>query len=231
MLNAPYQPVVFTNDPIIDKYINDLDRYPHFFVLGCVMDSQIKAERAWRISYEISQQTGSPEFSSFTELTSKELQDIFNTKSLHRFNNRMSQFFYKAVGRIKNEYKGDASLIWKDDYSCSTIFQRFLQFEGVGIKIAAMAANCLIREFKIPLKDTSFIDVSPDVHVRRVFSRIGLVSKNPTISEVISCARGLYPAYPGALDMPAWEIGRSWCRPENPECGSCYLSKYCKKTL
>jgi endonuclease III len=229
MLNTPYKPVVFTGNPIIDQYINDLERFPHFFVLACVMDLQIKAEKAWRIPYEISQVIGSPDFISFTKLNINELKDIFNTRRLHRFNNKLALNFYKAVQRINTDYNGDAALIWKDNFSCSTIIQRFLQFEGVGIKIAAMAANCLIREYKIPLKDKSFIDVSPDVHVRRVFSRIGLVNKNPSVTEVVYSARALYPEYPGAFDLPTWEIGRSWCRPGNPECINCDLLKCCKK--
>lgn len=231
MLNSPYQPIHFTKDTRIDKYLNDLENFPHFFVLACVMDRQIKAEKAWRIPYEISQEIGTPEFSGFSRLTSDDIQKIFQSLKLHRFNNKMSLFFYKAIQKVKNDYKSDASLIWRDNFSCGIIVQRFLGFEGVGIKIAAMATNCLIREFKIPLKNKSCIDISPDIHVRRVFSRIGLVNKNPSTTEVVYSARMLYPDYPGVFDLPTWEIGRNWCRPENPECSSCYLSNCCRKQL
>lgn len=34
-------------------------------------------------------------------------------------------------------------------------------------------------------------------------------------------ARALYPDRPGALDLPAWDIGRRWCRPVDPDCPAC----------
>ena len=39
---------------------------------------------------------------------------------------------------------------------------RFLEFNGVGPKIASMAANILAREFKIPFADYFSIDISAE---------------------------------------------------------------------
>ena len=47
LFNAPASPVLFTKDPGADALLNDLANHPHAFVLACVMDRQIKAERAW----------------------------------------------------------------------------------------------------------------------------------------------------------------------------------------
>ena len=38
--------------------VEDFDKYPHLFVLACVMDRQIKAERAWNIPYIIADEHG-----------------------------------------------------------------------------------------------------------------------------------------------------------------------------
>lgn len=229
ILNAPYQPLSFTKDPEIDKFLNDLENYPHFFVLACVMDRQMNAERAWKIPYYVANEIGDSEFKSFSRLTQQEIQQIFFDKSLHRFNKIMSNYFFKAVLKIEKEYKGDASLIWKDNMSCSVIMERFLQFEGVGVKIASMATNCLLREFKLPLKDLSWLDISPDVHISRIFKRLGLVRNNSSIEEIIFCARKLNSNYPGVFDLPMWEIGRKWCHHYNPECINCYLTDDCEK--
>ena len=45
----PYKYIEFTKDIESDKLLNNLKDFPHAFVLACVMDRQIKAERAWLI--------------------------------------------------------------------------------------------------------------------------------------------------------------------------------------
>ena len=41
----------FTGVTEIDSKINDIKNYPHLFVLACLMDRQVKAEKAWKIPY------------------------------------------------------------------------------------------------------------------------------------------------------------------------------------
>jgi len=104
---------------------------------------------------------------------------------------------------------------------------RFLQFHGVGPKIATMAANILARRFKVRFSDYTAIDISADVHVRRVFRRLGLVRSGATPDEVIYKARALNPEFPGILDFAAFSIGREWCRPRIQLCGECYMQGVC----
>lgn len=75
----------------------------------------------------------------------------------------MAEFFFDAIQLIHKKYKDNASNIWKDKPKSATIVRRFLEFNGVGVKIATMAANILAREFKIPMQDRICIDISPDV--------------------------------------------------------------------
>jgi hypothetical protein len=46
---------------------------------------------------------------------------------------------------------------------------------------------------------------------------------------MIAVARDLHPDRPGALDFPAWDIGRRWCRPQAPDCDRCVLSQVCPR--
>jgi endonuclease-3 len=231
MLSKPFVPLTFTKDPKIDKYLNDIEKTPHFFVLACLMDRQMKAERAWKIPYFVSLQINNFTFNGLKQLSEKDIKKIFVDKKLHRFNETMAIVFYKGIHKISEEYNDNASLIWEGYVSSATIVKRFLQFDGVGIKIASMAANILAREFKIKMKDRFCIDISPDVHVMRVFSRLGLISKNASIEELIYCARELHPEYPGIFDLSAWEIGHYLCRPQNPVCSSCFLNLHCPKVI
>lgn len=231
LLSRPIEPFKFTNEIEVDEKLNDLENYPHHFVLACVMDRQIKAERAWKIPYSISLKINDSSFTGFLKLSENDLLKLFKENSLHRFNETMAKCFYKAIQKIHQDYNDKASLIWKENLRSGTIAQRFLQFEGIGIKIASMATNILAREFRIPMKDKMGIDISPDVHVRRVFTRLGLISKNSSNDELIYCARELNPSYPGIFDPSAWEIGREWCRPQNPSCNYCYLNESCPKII
>ena len=91
-----------------------------------------------------------------------------------------------------------------------------------------MATNILARQFKIPFSDYYSIDVSPDVHVKRVMYRNGLVNKNASNEEILYKARELYPEFPGIIDYSLWEVGRNWCKPTNPECDNCILKASCR---
>lgn len=221
--------VHLVDDEDANAFLNDIENYPHAYVLACCMDRQTKAERAWMIPVKIKEILDSFDFTILQDKSLDEWKTIFNEHSLHRFNDTMAEVFYLAIQTIKNEYDGDASKIWSDNPSSASVVYRFLQFKGVGIKIATMATNILARQFKIPFSDYYSIDVSPDVHVKRVMYRNGLVNKNATNEEILYKARELYPEFPGIIDYSLWEVGRNWCKPTNPECDNCILKLECKK--
>ncbi len=231
LLDAPYEQLAFTKQSEPDAFLNDLVNYPHAYVLACVMDRQIKAERAWLIPFRIAEVIGSKSFDAFLKLDQDSVKRIFDDLSLHRFNDLMARCFFLATQRIHDCYQDNASNIWRNNPSSATIVKRFLQFDGVGIKIATMATNILAREFKIPMKDYACIDISPDRQVKRVFQRLGLLSLAAGNDELIYTARELNLSYPGVFDLSCWEIGRKWCSPRNPKCNDCYLNANCPKIL
>lgn len=223
--------VHLVDDVSANAFLNDIVNYPHAYVLACCMDRQTKAERAWMIPCKIKDILGGFEFSMLEEKSVDEWKELFATYSLHRFNDIMAEVFYEAIQTIKNEYNGDASQIWANNPSSASVVYRFLQFKGVGIKIATMATNILARQFKIPFSDYYAIDVSPDVHVKRVMYRNGLVKSNASNEEILYKARELCPEFPGIIDYSLWEVGRNWCRPSNPDCANCILKAECKQLI
>ena len=228
LFQAKKQFVEFTKIHEADTLLNDLENYPHAFVLACVMDRQIRAELAWLIPFKISKKLGGFEFSKLEKLSFEKIKEVMQKpEPLHRFPEEMSNNFYQAVQRIKNYYDGDASTIWSGKPSSAEVVYRFLQFRGVGPKIGTMAANILARDFKIPLGDYYSIDISADVHVRRVFHRLGLVPNRASIEELVYKARAIHPEFPGLMDLPTWEIGRNWCKPTKPKCKECYMNDLC----
>ncbi len=228
LFRAPKHMIRFTGNEKADSLLNDLENYPHAFVLACVLDRQIKAERAWLIPYLISQKIGGFSMERLSALSEDDVRGLMSEpKPLHRFVDKMAVNFYSAVQRIANVYKCNTALIWSNKPSSAEVVYRFLEFAGVGPKIASMAANILAREFKISFADYYSIDISADVHIRRVFGRLGLCAANATVEQVIYKARALYPDFPGMMDLPCWEIGRNWCKSCTSECGKCYMSDLC----
>jgi len=220
--------VEFTKVPEADALLNDIENTPHAWVLGCVMDKQVKSERAWLIPYRLAVKLGAFEFSVLQGLSLERIEILMTQpEPLHRFPTKMAKELHQAIRLLGERYGGDASSIWADSPSSATVVYRFLQFPGIGPKIATMAANILARDFKVPLSDYYSIDVSADVHLKRVFRRLGLVERGASNEQVIYRARALHPSFPGLLDLPAWNIGRKWCRPQRTDCPACMMRSVC----
>lgn len=228
LFRAPRKQLKFAGHEEADRLVSDLTGHPHAFVLASIMDQQVKAERAWMIPYRFHQKLGSFSMEALLNLSEADIRrHMTEPVILHRFVDKMARFFFRAVHRIADQYQSNAALIWNDRPSSATVVYRFLEFDGVGPKIGSMAANILAREFKVPFSDFFSIDISADVHVRRVFGRLGLTPSDASVQQLIFRARGLHPEFPGLMDFPAWEIGRKWCRPANPACDLCYMKDCC----
>ena len=213
------------------KLIPDLKNYPHAFVLACIMDLGISAERAWQIPFKIKKGIGSFELKKLLEKKEKISSLFTGSPPLHRYPAKMAKRFINGMERIDKVYQGRADRIWQGNKSSGDIVCSFLEFDGVGVKIATMATNILFREFKIPMSDTMAIDISPDVHISRVFKRTGLVNNKEKKEIIMYKARAINPEYPGAIDMQVWEIGKTFCRPNNPKCEDCPLDELCERNI
>ncbi len=228
LFRAPPEFVRFTQNDAADRLLNDLSGHPHAFVLASIMDRQIKAERAWLIPYRFMEKLGDFSMGTLVRQSQSDIQRLMSEPDpLHRFVEIMSACFFKGIRRIADQYESDAYRIWQGKPSSATVVYRFLEFDGVGPKIATMAANLLTRGFKIEFADHFSIDISADVHVRRVFGRLGLTPPEATPDQLIFRARSLHPEFPGLIDFPTWEIGRNWCKARKPEYNKCYMKDLC----
>lgn len=226
--NAPMEiQVHFVDDKEANTFLNDLKRYPHAYVLACCMDRQMKAEAAWMIPYKICQIFGDFSMKTLVSKSKSDYVEAFRKNKLHRFVDKMGEVFYEAIQRIHRDYADDASNIWKGKPSSATVVYRFLEFDGVGVKIATMATNILARQYKVEFSDYYSIDVSPDVHVRRVMYRMGLVEKNASNDKIIYKARELCPEFPGIIDYSLWQLGRTTCKAGKADCENCLVKKEC----
>lgn len=231
LFNNEREFVEFTHNREPDELLNNLEDYPQAFLIACICDRQYPAEKVWEIPYHLKERL-QQDF-SFENLATKSKDEFVslmqNPTSLHRFSNKFGEIIYLAIQKVITDYNNNPANIWNDNPSSAELIFRLLSFYGVGIKIATMTANILVRNYKISVTDKFSIDISPDVQVKRVFTRLGLVQNKPSDEEVIYKARSMNPQYPGIFDLSCWEIGRNWCKPRIPLCAQCPLNNHCPK--
>ena len=134
-----------------------------------------------------------------------------------------------AANLVHGRFGGSAGAIW-EHASPAEVEKTLQEIYGLGSGIAAMATRILHDDFGCFRGQERQIDVKPDVHVVRVFRRTGL-TESESGDQAIRAARRLSPAFPGALDWPAWRIGQLWCHAREPQCDACPLTSVCPRRI
>ncbi len=94
-----------------------------------------------------------------------------------------------------------------------------IKFNGVGRKTANLV---LARGFNKPA-------ICVDVHVHRIFNRIGYVkTKNPEETE-FALRKKLPKKYWIDINTLMVTHGQNVCKPQKPKCSECPISNYCQK--
>ncbi len=219
--------VEFTGESAADELVRDNGLA---FFLAVIADQGVPAERAWILPYRLSQRLGHLDATRIAETSPAVLAGVIaGPPSLHRFPNMIADWIVEACRRL-TALGIQAQDIWMAGRTSQEIASTLESFKGIGQKKSSMATNILVRDLGVRVTDWESIDVSYDVHVRRVFLRAGLVGRD-TEEDVISAARHLNPRYPGALDLPAWFVGRQWCHPSTPDCGNCAIGEACLRRV
>jgi uncharacterized HhH-GPD family protein len=200
------------------------------FLVAVIFDQGIVAERAWEAPYLLKQRLGHLDPHRTRNERDQVREAVATPPALHRYINNIPDWVVAAADRVVQTYGGDAARMWSDRPSATLLQKRFEAFMGIGPKKAAMAVEILVQRFGIDVADLSGTNLAYDVHVRRVFLRTGLAERDDQ-DHMLEQARGLNPSRPGALDGPAWAIGRDWCHPRAPSCPDCPLTTACPKLV
>jgi len=213
---------------------------PFAFLLAVIYDQGQKAEQSWRYPYELCKAINSDQPDNITEeqliefISSKnllELDCIFKSTEFQLRDWRTAcPDTIRAVDIVLKKYNGKTSQIWEKGNPCPReITRRLQEFSGIAQKKGTMTPNILYRDLGwIDGNNLDEIDVSYDRHIRRIFLRTGLSNKG-SLNRIVNAARELNPSYPGALDLPAWRIGRDYCDNRNPNCNQCPLTQKCSE--
>jgi len=218
---------IFTTDPQANTFLLE---NPFAFLLGVIADQGIPAERAWQFPYELCQRLGHLDPERISKNRATVVAAIKASPALHRYVEKMGNWVVLAALRIWSLHGGRAEGRWNDTPTAAVLQERLCQFPGIGQKKAAMAVEILERHLHVPISRLCGSDIAYDRHIRRVFLRTCLAERDDR-DHMIAVARELYPSRPGALDDPAWRVGRQWCHARQPDCGSCLLTSICPKQI
>jgi len=100
--------------------------------------------------------------------------------------------------------------------------EELMKLPGVGYKTADVV---LMYGHGIP-------SIAIDTHCNRIPKRIGLVDEKANVEEVKRTLENLIPKKDWYIvNMGLVQFGRDICRPINPKCELCLISRYCKYFL
>ena len=209
-----------------------IEENPFAFTLAAVLNRGTKAEIIWTIPYYLQKHIGDLEPYSIANKSVEDLERILLSLPVKpRYVTDAPRTLKELSNLVIREYGGDVTKIWqnKPAHYVKATFQRI---HGVGPGIASMIVLLLERCFGVQFTDVDHrnMDVKPDVHIIRVFHRLGLISELNQ-KKALEAARRLNPEYPGALDLPTWIIGKKWCTPFAPQCQNCPLTEVCSKII
>lgn len=214
-------------DPLADEFLRS---DPFAFLVAVIFDQGVTAERAWAAPWLLRQRLGHLDPARMVLEPDSVRAAVARRPSLHRFVENVPRWLVAAARRVLDDYEGDAARIWAGEPTARELRERLEAFDGIGQKKAAMAVEILERDYGVPIRELGGSDVAFDVHVRRVFLRTGLADVDD-VRHIVQRAREAHPERPGSLDPPAWDIGRNWCHPRDPECNVCPLAGPCPRLV
>ena len=199
-------------------------------LLGLVLQRGMPAERVWRVPLHLYRQLGHLDPSRLAEMPIAEVESALRRLPTRPRYPGQSAATVVALGRlVRDQFEGDGTRVWSGR-RMADVLATLMSLPGVGPGIAHMAVQELMDEvgYSPHPDELPGLDVKADVHVVRVFFRLGIAA-DETRDASLDAARRLHPTFPGLLDWPAWDIGRRLCRPHSPACGECPLIAVCER--
>jgi len=124
---------------------------------------------------------------------------------------------HKLLGWVRERF-GSLDMGFLCGLPTEEVFGLLLPLDGIGVKtIAVMLLFACGR------------DVFPvDTHVHRIVRRVGLVPEKASAERTFEQMRPLVPEGKGlSFHLNLLELGRTVCRPTDPECPACPLRRMC----
>ena len=199
-------------------------------LIGLVLQRGLPFERVWRIPLHLYRHLGHLDPSRLAQMSVEDMTRAFeNLDVRHRFPAQAASTIVALAELVTKTFGGDGSRVWRGRAVLDVIAE-LDSLPWVGSGIANMTVLELMHEagYEPDIEELPDLDVKADVHVVRVFYRLG-ISDAETVDAALRAARRHHRAFPGLLDWPAWDIGNRFCKPRTPSCSECPLVKVCER--
>jgi len=189
------------------KHLNDKEIFQ--VLIGTILSQRTRDENSEKAAKNLFSVADNPE--KILELNISELEKMI----------RISGPFRQKAKRIKEVSK---IILEKYKGKVPKTREELIELPGVGYKTADVV---LMYGHGIP-------SIAIDTHCNRIPKRIGLVNEKANVEEVKRVLESLIPKKDWYIvNMGLVQFGREICRPINPKCYVCPMSKFCdyyKKT-
>ncbi len=145
-------------DGISGYDVRDMDD-AYLFLLGVVLNQQIRAEQAWQAPRQLMSRlclgpaTGKLAWSVHSIPPEAILAALTSPSHLHPFADSMSRNVCSATELVCKDYDGDTRQIWAQESTQAQVIDRLQRVRGIGRHKAEVAVYLLTNEQHLPFAD------------------------------------------------------------------------------
>ena len=177
---------------------------PYLVLIGCILSLRTNDKTTYPATLRMLELAKTPE-----DMMKVDVEDL--EKAIYPVG------FYK--NKAKQIIELSKEIVEKMDGKVPDTIEDLIKFNGVGRKTANLV---LAKGFGIPA-------ICVDVHVHRIFNRLGYVkTKTPEETE-FALRKKLPQKYWLDINTLMVTHGQNVCKPINPKCDICPIKKYCAK--
>lgn len=155
-----------------------------------------------------------PDWRKILDTPREEIEDIIRIAGLGK---QKSAAIKNLISYVDKNYSA-MSLDFVKDFDNQKLLDTLTALPGIGLKTASCVLLFALER-----------DVCPvDTHVHRTLNRIGLVSTSAPDKTFLAINSNFPKGIAHSFHTNLIRLGRAVCKPQNPACGVCPLSRTCK---
>ena len=164
------------------------------------------------------------DFHKVAEYDEKKVQELMENNRIIRHEGKIKATIFNAKKMVEiigqyDSFKNYLNSFPSVDSSIEKLQGYYSGFKSIGEKN--------VFEF---LKEIGFSTIKPDLQVRKVFLRLGLIGEKASIEDIIEIGKVMAEKVkerPCAVDWLLWRFGSEVCKTKNPLCDKCSFDESC----